>query len=233
MASINNIKLDACSTSPQYAAELENIQKELNSHTFEDAPRGYRLINNNLVHNSALIHWDHGEIGENNIFGPFTVIGTSPQHKTAGTDGIISIGDNNIFREFFSIQTPIDPDRQTIVGSRNYLMSNTTIHHDCHIEDDTIICSGVNLAGFVTVMMGSYVGMGSAVHQYQTLGSYSLLGMNTCVIKGSQILPGRKYAGTPARDIGNNSIGLTRAKVNKQLLRKEFSRYKTQMLQQP
>ena len=52
-----------------------------------------------------------------------------------------------------------------------------------------------------------------------------MIGMNGCVIKGSNVRPGRKFAGVPVRDIGNNSIALSRAKVTNKLLQIENRRF--------
>ena len=37
-------------------------------------------------------------------------------------------------------------------------MSHSIIHHDCIIEDNTIICSNVSVAGHVRIMNGAYLG---------------------------------------------------------------------------
>ena len=189
------------------------------------APDGYAEVNGNLVHHTAVIDWNVCIIGKNNIFGPYTVIGQSPQHKTDGTKGKVIIGNDNIFREFFNAQAATQETRGTVIGDRNYCMSNSVLHHDCILESDTVLCSGANIAGFVTIMKGAYIGMGSSVHQYQVIGSFALLGMNTCVIKSNRILPGRKYAGTPARFIGKNDIALQRHSIREEELDREVARY--------
>ncbi len=74
-------------------------------------------------------------------------------------------------------------------------------------------------------MRGANIGMNASVHQFKTIGSYTMLGMNGCVIKGSNIRPGRKFVGVPVRDIGSNSIGLSRAKITENLLQIENQRF--------
>ena len=104
-------------------------------------------------------------------------------------------------------------------------MSNSVIHHDCIIEDDTIICSNVSVAGYVRIMNGAYLGQNSSVHQFQIIGSYAILGMNSCVIKNSIISPGFKFAGVPCKKIGINDIALKRNKISSMLLSKEKKRF--------
>ena len=56
-------------------------------------------VGSNKIHKTALINWDVVEIGENNIIGAYTCIGTDAQSVRGKSTGVISIGDNNTFRE--------------------------------------------------------------------------------------------------------------------------------------
>jgi UDP-N-acetylglucosamine acyltransferase len=186
----------------------------------------YEIIKGNYVHKKAIIDWDNITIGEENIFGPMVVIGSSAQHKYYESSGKIEIGNKNIFSEFSIVSRPTIMTKKTIIADGNYFMSNSVIHHDCKVENNTIVCSNVSVAGSVTLMNGVYLGQNSSVHQFQILGSYSILGMNSCVTKKIQIFPGRKYVGVPCRDIGENKIGLDRSKISEEYLDKEIRRYK-------
>ena len=185
----------------------------------------YKIIKGNYVHKKAIIDWDNITIGKENIFGPMAVIGSSAQHKYYESSGKIEIGNKNIFSEFSVVSRPTIMTKKTIIADGNYFMSNSVIHHDCKVENNTIVCSNVSVAGSVTLMNGVYLGQNSSVHQFQILGSYSILGMNSCVTKKTQIFPGRKYVGVPCRDIGENKIGLDRSKISKEYLDNELRRY--------
>jgi UDP-N-acetylglucosamine acyltransferase len=185
----------------------------------------YEIIKGNYVHKKAIIDWDNITIGKENIFGPMVVIGSSAQHKYYESSGMIEIGNKNIFSEFSVVSRPTIMTKKTIIADGNYFMSNSVIHHDCKVENNIIVCSNVSVAGSVTLMNGVYLGQNSSVHQFQILGSYSILGMNSCVTKKTQIFPGRKYVGVPCRDIGENKIGLDRNKISKEYLDKELRRY--------
>lgn len=192
----------------------------------------YELIKDNVVHKEAFVDWNNITIGTGNIIGPFSLIGSQAQHKFYETAGKICIGNNNVFHAFCNISSPSTLKGKTLIGNNNYIMSHSMIHHDCIIEDDTIICSNVSIAGHVQIMNGAYLGQNSSVHQFQVIGSYSILGMNSCVIKKSKITPGQKFAGVPCRKIGLNSIALERNEVNAKLLLKEkkrFNKLKKQM----
>ena len=185
----------------------------------------YELIKNNIVHKTAFINWDKLLIGTGNIFGPFSVIGSEAQHKYFDTEGKIEIGNNNVFHSFTDVSCSSTLNGYSLIGSNNYLMSHSIIHHDCIIEDNTIICSNVSVAGHVRIMNGAYLGQNSSVHQFQVIGSYAILGMNSCVIKNSSVSPGFKFAGVPCRKIGINVISLERNKVSSTLLSEEKKRF--------
>ena len=191
----------------------------------------YELIKGNYVHKSAIVDWDNITIGEENIFGPMAIIGASAQHKYYESSGKIHIGNKNVFSEFCLISRPTLMTKKTIIADGNYFMSNSVIHHDCKIENDSIICSNVSIAGNVTLMNGAYLGQNSSVHQFQIIGSYSLLGMNSCVTRKSNILPGRKYVGVPCRDIGQNQVGLNRSNISKEHMLQEVTRFKKLKIQ--
>lgn len=103
---------------------------------------------------------------------------------------------------------------------------NVHVAHDCQIEDGIVMCNNVALAGYGYVMQGSILGLNSSVHQFQTIGSWSMIGMNCCVAKPNKIEPGYIYIGVPARKLNRNKIGLSRNKVTKEMLVAETHRYK-------
>jgi UDP-N-acetylglucosamine acyltransferase len=187
--------------------------------------KAFELIDGNYVHKNAIIDWDNIIIGKGNIFGPMSVIGGAAQHKYYTTSGKLKIGNDNIFSEFSVISRPTSLTNETIIGDRNHFMSNSIIHHDCVIENDTVVCSNASVAGNVRIMRGVYLGQNSSVHQFQIVGSYSILGMNSCVTKKSNIIPGRKYVGVPSRDIGENTIALERGNIKSEHLNKEIKRF--------
>ena len=188
-------------------------------------PFGYQFIDGNIIHETAQINWDHVNIGVGNKIGPFCVIGGEAQHRHYSSCGKISIGDSNIFHDHVSVSLPTKISKMTKIGSGCVLMTSTVVHHDCLVEDDVTMSSNASLGGAVIVMRGANIGMNAAVHQFKVIGSYSIIGMNGCVVKGSMIRPGRKYAGVPVRDIGINSLALSRAKITDKLLRKENQRF--------
>lgn len=161
-------------------------------------------------------------IGNNNIFGPYSIIGGPPQddqfglEKTrlflagGGESGLsIQIGDRNVFREFVTVHHPLTT--KTTIGSDNYFMTHAHVPHDACIADRVKLANSVQIAGYTSIMSDSYLGLGVVVHQFITIGSHSMIGMSAVVTK--DVAPGSKIAGSPARLIGPNVVGLRKAGV--------------------
>jgi len=162
-------------------------------------------------------------IGNNNYFGPCSIVGGAPQdmgvdpitfmNSNADRESSIStilIGDSNVFREFVTIHHPLSSI--TRIGSNNYFMTYAHIPHDCTIEDGVKIANSTQIAGYSHIMSFSYLGLNSVVHQFTCIGSYAMIGMSSVVTK--HVLPGSKSFGSPARLLGPNKIGLSRAGIS-------------------
>ena len=78
-------------------------------------------------------------------------------------------------------------------------MNSSTIDHDCYIEDNVTLSSGVVLGGNVHLMKYSNLGIKTIVHQNQVIGSYTMIGMGTIITKKKIIKPGYIYYGKPAK----------------------------------
>lgn len=185
----------------------------------------WKTIRGNKVHETAIIEWDLVDIGVENIIGPYVYIGGDAQHKTEKSTGKIIIGSGNTIREYTTIHLPTNNDTPTTVGNNCYLMAVSHIAHDCHIEDDVVICNNTALAGHVHIMKNSQIGLNTCIHQYQVIGSYCMIGMGSVIIRNLEILPGTKWAGNPAKFLGSNQIGIDRNGVTKNNLKFEIEKY--------
>jgi UDP-N-acetylglucosamine acyltransferase len=171
------------------------------------------------------------EIGENNVIGPYTVItgntvignhnwlgphvviGTPPQHRdidhldsNVGNSGRIEIGNNNIIREFVTIQSPTL--NVTSVGNNVFLMTQAHIPHDAVIEDFVTIANSSHLAGHVRVCIGANIGLGVVVHQYLVIGALAMIGMGSVVTRN--VRPFALAFGSPCKQHGINIVGISR-----------------------
>ena len=196
-------------------------QLEIESRTNSE----YQHLFGNKVHRTAFVAWEQLEIGTGNVIGPFACIGGDAQHKSAKSTSKVVIGNNNTFREFSTIHRPTDPSIGTIVGDGNYIMAGAHINHDCTLENDIVLCNNAALAGQVYVMSGAFLSMNCSVHQHQIIGSWSIIGMNSCVTKSAIVEPGYKYFGVPAKKHNKNTISLRRNKVTPRHLEAEKNRF--------
>lgn len=138
------------------------------------------------------------EIGNNNAIGPNVVIGTPGQDtKNPHYDCSkkkITIGDDNIIREFTAIHKPLDTE-VTSIGSRVYLMHNVHVPHDAIIQDDVVMTPMSVLAGNAKILRAANLGIGVQVHQHNIVGQFAMIAMGAAVNKNikpfAKFIPGR------------------------------------------
>jgi UDP-N-acetylglucosamine acyltransferase len=148
------------------------------------------------------------KIGDNNWIGPGVVIGTPGEYQgrphatswSEGSGGLVSIGSNNVLREYVTVH--VSPNSETQIGNGCYVMSKTYIPHDAVLEDNAKLASMVILGGFVHIGESAYLGMGAIVHQRLVVGAGAMVGMGSVVTKS--IPPLGKAYGNPARIVGAN-----------------------------
>lgn len=152
------------------------------------------------------------KIGKNNQIFQFASIGAIPQDKKyQGEDTALEIGDNNIFREFCTVNLGTKQGGGvTRVGNDNLVMNYVHIAHDCVIGNDVVLSNYVGLAGHVIVNDHVIFGGFAKVAQFTRLGAYSFLVANVDVTK--DILPYVIVSGSVdnVKLYGLNAIGLKR-----------------------
>ncbi|HEY7353435.1 MAG TPA: acyl-ACP--UDP-N-acetylglucosamine O-acyltransferase [Terriglobales bacterium] len=169
----------------------------------------------------------HTTIGSGNRFFPFSSIGLAPQDITyKGEPTRLEIGDNNVIREFVTINRgTVKGGALTKVGSNNLIMAYAHIGHDCLIADNTILANAATLGGHVSVDDWAVVGALCPVHQFVRIGAHSYIGGGTTITR--DVLPFSKTAaerGTHA--YGLNAVGLERRGFSKERIRKIHHGYK-------
>lgn len=118
------------------------------------------------------------EIGEDNIFYPFSTVGAAPQDlKYRGERSATRIGNRNKVREFVTIHRGTEGGGMlTSIGDDNLLMAYTHVAHDTKVGNHTVIGHGATLGGHVTVGDWAVVSAGSAVHQFCRIGRHCIIG---------------------------------------------------------
>ena len=149
-------------------------------------------------------------IGKNCVFHPFSSIGTPPQDlKFKGEKTRLTIGDNNTFREFVTVNIgTMGGGGVTTIGDNNFFMAYSHIAHDCHIGNNAIFANAATLAGHVEIEDHATISAFSGVHQFCRIGKYAYIGGYSVITQDA--LPYILTVGNRAKSHGPNVIGLQR-----------------------
>jgi len=154
------------------------------------------------------------------------VIGSVPQdRKHQKTHKVfLNIGENNIFREYVTVNPgTIEGGGTTMIGNNNLFMACCHVAHDCNIGNDCVLANYVGLSGHVTIEDRAVIGGLSGVHQYGRIGYLSMIG--GCSKVNQDVPPFSLVDGNPATLRGLNIVGLKRAQVpteNQRVLHRAF-----------
>ena len=162
--------------------------------------RGCRLLSHVVVDGNT-------EIGEENVFFPFSVIGAVPQDlKYKGENTRLVIGNRNTFRESVTVNLgTVQGGGETRIGDSNLLMATVHVGHDSILGNNIILANGCAVAGHVTIEDHANIGGMSGVAQFTRVGSYCyaagqsgidrdvppfsiVLGTRPCIVKGVNIV---------------------------------------------
>jgi UDP-N-acetylglucosamine acyltransferase len=143
-----------------------------------------------------------------------SVIGSRPQDKKRSEDKVyLTIGDNNIFREYVTVNPgTVEGGGTTSIGNNNLFMACSHAAHDCTIGNDCILANYVGLSGHVTLEDRAVIGGLSGIHQFARIGFMSITG--GCSKVNQDVPPYSMVDGNPATLRGLNVIGLKRANVS-------------------
>ena len=181
---------------------------------------------------------DNVKIGDNTVIGSFVsvdgwtdigssckifngaVIGSIPQDlKYKGDKSYVFIGNQNIIREYVTINRSSFLEDSTVVGNNVSLLSYVHIAHDCKIGNDVIIANSAGLSGHVKVGDKAVVGGFVGVHQFVRIGKMSMVGGYTKLVQ--DVVPFMLVDGQPTTVYSINFEGLRRHKISSQV-RKEL-----------
>jgi len=161
-------------------------------------------------------------IGKNCEIFTGAVVGSRPQDlKFKGEKVFLEIGDNNIIREYCTLNPGTGEGGKTIVGNGNLLMSYSHVAHDCKVGNNCVFANNATLAGHVTIEDMAVIGGLVAIHQFVRMGKLSIVGGCSKVVQ--DIPPFSTCDGHPALVYGLNLIGLRRNKISKEAI-KELDR---------
>jgi len=163
-------------------------------------------------------------IGKHNRIFTGAVIGSITQDlKFKGERSYVKIGDNNIIREYVTVNTGTNKESSTVIGNNVLLMAYCHVAHDCVIKDGAIIANCGTFAGYVTVEEKADIGGLTGVHQFVRIGKLAIIG--GCSKVTQDVVPYSMSDGHPLKVYGLNTVGLERAKVpqeSRNALKKAF-----------
>jgi UDP-N-acetylglucosamine acyltransferase len=151
----------------------------------------------------------HTVMGKNNHIHSHAVVGGDPQDLSYRGEPVwLKMGDDNIVREFVTINRGSTKSGTTHIGNKNCFLSYSHVAHDCHIGNEILFVNNASVAGHVTVDDYAIIGAYAAVHQFTRIGSYSFLVHAAQV--SHDIPPYMLVKGTPGVPIALNLVALRR-----------------------
>jgi len=181
----------------------------------------YAVIGDGAVIGSGTKIGNHAVIEGNTTIGKnceiFTgaVVGSRPQDlKYKGEKVYLEVGDDNIIREYCTLNPGTEEGSKTVVGNGNLIMAYSHVAHDCRVGNKCVLANGSTLAGHVTIEDQAVIGGLVAIHQFVRVGALSIIGGCSKVVQ--DIPPYSTCDGHPAAVFGLNLIGLRRYNVSKE-----------------
>lgn len=156
-------------------------------------------------------------IGQKNRIFTGAVVGSEPQDvKFHGEETFLEIGDQNIIREYTTLNPGTGEGSKTVIGNRNWIMIQAHVGHNCVIQDDVKLANGVMLGGHAVIEDHATVGGGTPVHQFVRIGRFAMIGGGFRVVQ--DIVPFMIAGDEPLKIYGVNQIGLERNGFSKEAI---------------
>ena len=148
-------------------------------------------------------------LGRKNRLFTGAVVGSEPQDvKYHGEETYLEIGDENIIREYATINPGTGEGSKTVIGNDNWLMIQSHVGHNCVIANHVKLANGVMLGGHAVIEDYATVGGATPVHQFVRVGRYAMIGGGLRV--SQDVAPYMMAGDEPLRICGLNQVGLER-----------------------
>ena len=148
-------------------------------------------------------------IGKNNIIYQGSIIGEIPQDLKYNKEKTeLIIGDNNVIREYCTLNRGTSDLGKSVIGNNCLLMAYVHVAHDCIIENSVILANGVQLGGHCEIGYHAIIGGMTPVHQFCKVGDHSFIGGGRVILQ--DVPPFILANGEPLKYSGINSVGLRR-----------------------
>lgn len=161
------------------------------------------------IHPTAFVHptavLGHNVTIEANVYiGPFCIIGFQPEWKgKEREDKGVRICEGARLTGLVTVDS--GAEKVTFIGQDCYLMKHSHVGHDALIGTGVTLSCGAKVGGHADVGHWTVIGLNAVIHQRKTVPSSCMIGMGAVITKGLEMFPGQKYAGNPAKWIGENN----------------------------
>lgn len=151
-------------------------------------------------------------IGRGNRIGEYCIVGGLPLISARVEPGQLHIGNENVIREFATIQVGSGASGVTRIGDHNFLMPHVQIGHDCIVGSDVTMTNKASLCGCVTVEDRAVLGLGVTIHQHCRIGTLAMVGATAYV--SQDVAPFTLIDGRTGCVVGLNRVGLRRRHIS-------------------
>ena len=199
-------------------------------------------IGQNVIIGPYTVIGDEVEIGDGSNIGPnavvasyttigkecrifqFASVGEMPQDlKFKGEKSYTFIGDRTVIREGATIHRATGEGNETRVGTDCLLMAYIHIAHNCTLGNHVIMSNLASCAGHATVEDRVVIGGMAGVHQFVKIGRNAMVGGMSKLVQ--DVVPYTIVDGHPAKVVGLNNVGISRAGIpleSRRLIKKAY-----------
>jgi UDP-N-acetylglucosamine acyltransferase len=171
------------------------------------------IVGDGCVLDSHVTMSGHTTIGKRNRFSSGCAIGGEPQDRgyKQGQPTRVVIGDDNVFREFVTINRgTVTGSGVTIIGNNNFLMTGAHVAHDCIVGNYINFANSACLAGHVEVGDACFLSAFVAVQQRTRVGRLVMMGGHS---RTTRDVPPFMTCSGQTNIIGLNLVGMRRAGI--------------------
>jgi UDP-N-acetylglucosamine acyltransferase len=154
------------------------------------------------IHPTAIIY-PNVIIEEDCYIGPYCIIGAPAEwkgHEEESKGVVIKKGS----RLTGLVTVDSGTYKPTIICDNCYLMKHSHVGHDATIKENVTISCGAKIGGGVLIDEHCNIGLNAVIHQKVWIPEGCMIGASAFIGKKTILQPYRKYAGVPAKDIGEN-----------------------------
>jgi UDP-N-acetylglucosamine acyltransferase len=156
-------------------------------------------------------------LGKNNRIFTGAVVGSEPQDvKFKGEKTYLEIGDDNLIREYATINPGTGEGTKTVIGNDNWLMIQSHVGHNCVIGSHVKLANLATLGGHAQIDDYANIGGVTPVHQFVRVGKFAMIGGGFRAVQ--DVAPFMIAGGEPLRIAGINQVGLERAGFAKETI---------------